>query len=142
MPNITMGSCLSWCILGLQHRLCSHLSLVLICSPVVEDWTSAANSINGWLKYFLWTEAAQVIQAYGTPCCRYSLAFMSGHFTWALSLMVLFSGRGYWQELVESLIWVHCQLQVVPSIQPRALSITMDRATGIIHFLGGGIGVS
>ena len=50
--------------------------------------------------------------------------------------MVLFSGRGYWQELVESLIWVHCQLQVVPSIQPRALSITMDRATGIIHFLG------
>ena len=24
--------------------------------------------------------------------------------------------------------------QVVPSIQPRALSITMDRATGIIHF--------
>ena len=32
--------------------------------------------------------------------------------------------------------------QVVPSIQPRALSITMDRATGIIHFLGGGIGVS
>ena len=103
---------------------------------VVEDWTSAANSINGWLKYFLWTEAAQVIQAYGTPCCRYSLAFMSGHFTWALSLMVLFSGRGYWQELVESLIWVHCQLQVVPSIQPRALSITKDRATGIIHFLG------
>ena len=66
----------------------------------------------------------------------------TGHFTWALSLMVLFSGRGYWQELVESLIWVHCQLQVVPSIQPRALSITMDRATGIIHFLGGGIGVS
>jgi photosystem I P700 chlorophyll a apoprotein A1 len=56
--------------------------------------------------------------------------------------MVLFSGRGYWQELVESLIWVHCQLQVVPSIQPKALSITMDRATGIIHFLGGGIGVS
>ena len=109
---------------------------------VVEDWTSAANSINGWLKYFLWTEAAQVIQAYGTPCCQYSLAFMSGHFMWALSLMFLFSGRGYWQELVESLIWVHCQLQVVPSIQPKALSITMDRATGIIHFLGGGIGVS
>ncbi len=36
MPNITMGSCLSWCILGLQ---------------LVEDWTSAANSINGWLNW-------------------------------------------------------------------------------------------
>ena len=44
--------------------------------------------------------------------------------------------------LVESLIWVHCQLQVVPSIQPRALSMPLARATGIIHFLGGGIGVS
>ena len=82
------------------------------------------------------------IWLYKAWCVLCSLAFMSGHFTWALSLMVLFSGRGYWQELVESLIWVHCQLQVVPSIQPRALSITKDRATGIIHFLGGGIGVS
>ena len=50
-----------------------------------------------------------------------------------------FSGRGYWQELVESLIWVHCQLQVVPSIQPNALSITINSTTSTIHFLGGGI---
>ena len=39
------------------HFIRQHLLLA-----VVEDWTSAANSINGWLKYFLWTEAAQVIR--------------------------------------------------------------------------------
>ena len=56
--------------------------------------------------------------------------------------MFLFSGRGYWQELVESLLWVHVKLQLVPSLQPRALSITIGRAVGVIHFLAGGIGVS
>ena len=28
-------------------------------------------------------------------------------FVWAFSLMFLFSGRGYWQELIESIIWAH-----------------------------------
>ena len=109
---------------------------------VVDDWTLSAPSINGWLRSFLWAESAQVIQAYATPCSWLSLAFLTGHFVWALSLMFLFSGRGYWQELVESLLWVHVKLQLVPSLQPRALSITIGRAVGVIHFLAGGIGVS
>lgn len=109
---------------------------------VVSDWTVSAPSINGWLRSFLWAESAQVIQAYGTPCSSYSLAFLTGHFVWALSLMFLFSGRGYWQELLESLIWVHVKLQLVPSLQPRALSISVGRAVGVIHFLAGGISVT
>ena len=49
----------------------------------------------------------------------------------------------WWSEAsVLQICPVSSQLKVVPSIQPRALSITMDRATGIIHFLVGGIGVS
>uniref|UniRef100_A0A251VES0 Putative photosystem I PsaA/PsaB n=1 Tax=Helianthus annuus TaxID=4232 RepID=A0A251VES0_HELAN len=28
-------------------------------------------------------------------------------FVWAFSLMFLFSGRGYWQELIESIVWAH-----------------------------------
>jgi len=109
---------------------------------VVSDWTVSASSINGWLRSFLWTESAQVIQAYGTPYSSYSLAFLTGHFVWALSLMFLFSGRGYWQELLESLIWVHVKLQLVPSLQPRALSISVGRAVGVVHFLVGGISVT
>jgi photosystem I P700 chlorophyll a apoprotein A1 len=49
--------------------------------------------------------------------------FLGAHFIWAFSLMFLFSGRGYWQELIESIVWAHNKL-VVPAIQPRALSIT------------------
>lgn len=51
----------------------------------------------------------------------------------------LFSGRGYWQELIESIVWAHNKLKVAPNIQPRALSITQGRAVGVAHYLLGGI---
>jgi photosystem I P700 chlorophyll a apoprotein A1 len=54
--------------------------------------------------------------------------------------MFLYSGRGYWQELIESLLWSHHKLNVVPSIQPRALSISQGRAVGVTHYILGGIG--
>ena len=34
----------------------------------------------------------------------YGLMFLGAHFVWAFSLMFLFSGRGYWQELIESIV--------------------------------------
>ena len=58
---------------------------------------------------------------------------MGAHFVWAFSLMFLFSGRGYWQELIESIVWAHNKLKVAPNIQPRALSITQGRAVGVAH---------
>jgi photosystem I P700 chlorophyll a apoprotein A1 len=56
--------------------------------------------------------------------------------------MFLFSGRGYWQELIESIVWAHNKLKVAPAIQPRALSITQGRAVGLAHYLLGGIGTT
>ncbi|GJR56186.1 photosystem I P700 apoprotein A2 [Tanacetum coccineum] len=38
------------------------------------------------------------------------------------------SGRGYWQELIESIVWAHNKLKVAPATQPRALSIVQGRA--------------
>ena len=69
----------------------------------------------------------------------YGLVFLGAHFVWAFSLMFLFSGRGYWQELIESIVWAHNKLKVAPNIQPRALSITQGRAVGVAHYLLGGI---
>ena len=65
----------------------------------------------------------------------YGLIFLGAHFVWAFSLMFLFSGRGYWQELIESIVWAHNKLKVAPAIQPRALSITQGRAVGVAHYL-------
>ena len=69
----------------------------------------------------------------------YSFIFISAHFIWAFSLMFLYSGRGYWQELIESILWAHHKLKIMPHIQPRALSISQGRAVGFIHYILGGI---
>ncbi|KAG4215231.1 hypothetical protein ERO13_A01G164480v2 [Gossypium hirsutum] len=59
------------------------------------NFAQSSITINGWLRDFLWAQA---------------LAF---------SLMFLFSGRGYWQELIESIVWAYNKLKVAPATQPE-----------------------
>ncbi len=106
------------------------------------NFAQSAITINGWLRDFLWAQASQVIQSYGSALSAYGLIFLGAHFIWAFSLMFLFSGRGYWQELIESVVWAHNKLHLAPAIQPRALSITQGRAVGLAHYLLGGIGTT
>jgi len=106
------------------------------------NFANGALTVNGWLRDFLWSQASQVIQSYGSALSAYGLIFLGAHFIWAFSLMFLFSGRGYWQELIESIVWAHNKLKLAPAIQPRALSITHGRAAGLAHYLLGGIGTT
>lgn len=103
------------------------------------NFAQSAITINGWLRDFLWAQAANVINSYGSALSAYGIMFLAGHFVFAFSLMFLFSGRGYWQEFIESIVWAHNKLKVAPAIQPRALSITQGRAVGVAHYLLGGI---
>ena len=103
------------------------------------NFAQGAVTINGWLRDFLWSQSSQVLTGYGSPIGMYSLMFLGAHFVWAFSLMFLWSGRGYWQELIESIVWAHNKLNLAPTIQPRAMSITQGRAVGVAHFLLGGI---
>ena len=103
------------------------------------NFAQSSITINGWLRDFLWAQASQVISSYGSALSAYGLMFLAGHFVFAFSLMFLFSGRGYWQELIESIVWAHNKLKVTTAIQPRALSITQGRAVGVAHYLLGSI---
>jgi photosystem I P700 chlorophyll a apoprotein A2 len=71
------------------------------------NFAQSSITINGWLRDFLWAQASQVIQSYGSSLFAYGLLFLGVHFVWAFSLMFIFNGRGYWQELIESIIWAH-----------------------------------
>jgi photosystem I P700 chlorophyll a apoprotein A1 len=106
------------------------------------NFATSSLTINGWLRDFLWSQASQVIQSYGSALSAYGIIFLGAHFIWAFSLMFLFSGRGYWQELIESIVWAHNKLKLAPAILPRALSITQGRAVGLAHYLLGGIGTT
>jgi photosystem I P700 chlorophyll a apoprotein A2 len=33
--------------------------------------------------------------------------FLFGHLVWATGFMFLISWRGYWQELIETIVWAH-----------------------------------
>ena len=57
--------------------------------------------------------SSQVIQSYGTSLSSYGWLFSFSHFTWVLSLIFLYSGRGYWQELIESVIFSHHKLGII-----------------------------
>ena len=103
-----------------------------------SHFSAQGGYVQGWLRAFLWAQASQVIQ--GAPAPAYTLIFLLSHFMWSFSLMFLFSGRGYWQELIEALLWAHLKLQAAPSLKPRALSITQGRAVGVAHFVSGGAG--
>ncbi|OKH11884.1 photosystem I core protein PsaA [[Limnothrix rosea] IAM M-220] len=103
------------------------------------NFATSSITINGWLRDFLWAQSSQVINSYGSALSAYGIMFLAGHFVFAFSLMFLFSGRGYWQELIESIVWAHNKLNLAPAIQPRALSIIQGRAVGVAHYLLGGI---
>lgn len=109
---------------------------------VASDYGRNSGYVQGWLRDFLWAQASQAIQGYGGARGAYSLLFLLSHLAWALSLMFLFSGRGYWQELIEALLWAHLKLALVGNLQPRALSITQGRAVGVLHFMLGGAAAS
>jgi photosystem I P700 chlorophyll a apoprotein A1 len=66
------------------------------------NFSRSANTVNGWLRDFLWSQSSQVIQSCGPSLSAYGLMFLAGHFVWSFSLMFLFSGRGYWQELLHT----------------------------------------
>uniref|UniRef100_A0A7S1WVV6 photosystem I n=1 Tax=Alexandrium catenella TaxID=2925 RepID=A0A7S1WVV6_ALECA len=121
-----------WGVYDVSSQKIMHIS--------AGDFSVNSGTINGWLRDFLWSQAAQVIQSYGTYISGYGLIFIGAHLVWAFSLMFLYSGRGYWQELIESILWAHHKFKIVPYIQPRALSISQGRAVGLTHYILGGIG--
>ncbi len=124
---------------AIEHIIGTSDFVVNGTTHTLSQFAASAVNINGWLRDFLWSQAAAVINSYGGPSSAYGLMFLGAHFIWAFSLMFLFSGRGYWQELIESIVWAHNKLKVAPAIQPRALSITQGRAVGVAHYLLGGI---
>ena len=53
------------------------------------NFANSAITINGWLRDFLWAQAAQVINSYGSATSAYGLMFLGAHFVWAFSLMLM-----------------------------------------------------
>ena len=96
----------------------------------------------GWLRDYLWLGSSQLINGYNpfgmNSLSVYSWVFLFGHLVWAVGFMFLISWRGYWQELIETIVWAHEQTPIANKIywrdKPVALSIVQARLVGLSHF--------
>ena len=96
----------------------------------------------GWLRDYLWLNSSQLINGYN-PFGMNSLSvwvwvFLFGHLIYATGFMFLISWRGYWQELIETLVWAHEKTPLANLVywkdKPVALSIVQARLVGLAHF--------
>ena len=99
----------------------------------------------GWLRDYLWLYSAQLINGYNpygmNNLAVWSWMFLFGHLVWATGFMFLISWRGYWQELIETLVWAHERTPLANLIRwkdkPVAMSIVQGRLVGLAHFTVG-----
>ena len=66
-------------------------------------------------------------------------AFLGAHLCWATGFMFLISWRGYWEELIDTVLYMHLKTPILYNlwsgiITPVALSIVQARFIGLVHF--------
>ena len=116
-----------------------HLS---VWSDNVAQFNESSTYLMGWLRDYLWQYSAPLINGYnpyGTNNLSvWAWIFLGGHLVWATGFMFLISWRGYWQELIETLVWAHERTPLANLVRwkdkPVALSIVQGRLVGLAHF--------
>ena len=106
------------------------------------QFNESSNYIMGWLRDYLWLNSSPLINGYNpfgmNNLSVWSWMFLFGHLIWATGFMFLISWRGYWQELIETLVWAHERTPLANLIRwrdkPVALSIVQARLVGLVHF--------
>lgn len=101
----------------------------------------------GWFRDYLWFNSAPLIRGYSLNGVNdnsvFAWLFLTAHLAWATSFMFLISWRGYWQELIETISYLHLHTPIVSEIwnsnlySPLALSIVQARLVGLVHFTAG-----
>ena len=121
-----------------------HWKHLAIWSGNVAQFNESSTYLMGWFRDYLWQYSAPLINGYN-PYGTSNLAvwawmFLFGHLAWAVSFMFLITWRGYWQELIETLMWAHENTPLsfgYPKDKPVALSIIQGRLVGLTHFTVG-----
>jgi photosystem I P700 chlorophyll a apoprotein A2 len=109
------------------------------------QFNESSTYLMGWFRDYLWLNSSPLINGYN-PFGMNSLSvwawmFLFGHLVWATGFMFLISWRGYWQELIETIVWAHERTPLANLVRwkdkPVALSIVQARLVGLVHFAVG-----
>ncbi|EDY39001.1 photosystem I core protein PsaB [Cyanobium sp. PCC 7001] len=122
-----------------------HWKHLAIWQGNVAQFNESSTYLMGWFRDYLWLNSSQLINGYN-PAGSNNLAvwawmFLFGHLVWATGFMFLISWRGYWQELIETIVWAHQRTPLANLVgwrdKPVALSIVQARVVGLAHFTVG-----
>ena len=104
-------------------------------------------SLLAWFRDYLWFNSSPLIRGYSVYSTNnisvWAWIFLAAHLCWATGFMSLISWRGYWQELIELIVWAHSYTPFVSDLwstsptTPIALSIVQAIFVGLVHFSAG-----
>ena len=117
-------------------------------------WESATNVFDessvylmGWFRDYLWFHSGCLIRGYDSigvnDLSVWNWLFLAAHLCWAIGFMFLISWRGFWQELIDVIIYMHLRTPIVYDVwsssvmTPVALSIVQARFVGLFYFAVG-----
>ena len=70
--------------------------------------------LESWFRDYLWFNSTPLIHGYSTlgtnDLSVQSWSFLLTHLAWASGFMFLISWRGYWQELIDIILYIHFDL--------------------------------
>jgi photosystem I P700 chlorophyll a apoprotein A2 len=107
-----------------------------------RQFNESSTYLIGWLRDYLWLNSSQLINGYNpfgiNSLSVWAWVFLFGHLIYATGFIFLISWRGYWQELIETLVWAHERTPLANLVpwrdKPVALSIVQARLVGLVHF--------
>ena len=120
-----------------------HWKHIAVWTNSFENFELNGSTLIGWFRDYLWFYSSELIHGYdllGTSSLSlYAWIFLLGHLVFATSFIFLISWRGYWQELIETLVWAHRNRPFAwdfnwSLFSPAALSIVQARIVGLFHF--------
>ena len=122
-----------------------HWKHLAIWQGNVAQFNESSTYLMGWFRDYLWLNSSQLINGYNpfgvNNLAVWSWMFLLAHLAWAVGFMFLISWRGYWQELIETIVWAHQRTPLANLVgwrdKPVALSIVQARLVGLAHFTVG-----
>ena len=136
---------LFWSLSISQQVYIAYLDFYIPSSVATFDESSTY--LNGWFRDYLWFNSTPLIHGYNTfganDLSIWAWAFLAAHLCWASGFMFLISWRGYWQELIDIILYMHLKTPILYNLwngdiyTPVALSIVQARFVGLVHFSTG-----
>jgi photosystem I P700 chlorophyll a apoprotein A2 len=122
-----------------------HWKHLAVWSGNVAQFNESSTHLMGWFRDYLWLNSSQLINGYNpygmNNLSVWAWMFLFAHLVWATGFMFLISWRGYWQELIETIVWAHERTPLANLVRwkdkPVALSIVQARVVGLAHFTVG-----